>query len=120
MQTVISFATSLGIICPILSRISMAALLVKVTARISEELTPCLSMFTNLDITVLVLPVPAPARIRTGPYRCSTASRWAVLSRDKLNVFLFFRLHPTESLRAINARRKNVTKMNLKLSLFNL
>ena len=67
VHTVISLADSFETIPLILSRISLAALLVKVTARIEVEDTPCLNILTSLEITVLVLPVPAPARIKTGP-----------------------------------------------------
>ena len=57
-------------------RISSAALLVKVTARISRscarpEPTRCAMRW----VMTRVLPEPAPARISTGPSVCSTAAR---------------------------------------------
>ena len=61
---------------PTRSRISPAALFVKVTARIDSGLTPCLRMSHVMRLTTtLVLPLPAPATIARGPSVCSTASR---------------------------------------------
>ena len=56
-------------------RISSAALFVKVMARICDGITS--RTFTRYEILwtrTLVLPDPAPARIRTGPSVCRTAS----------------------------------------------
>ena len=56
-------------------RISSAALFVKVMARICDGITS--RTFTRYEILwtrTLVLPEPAPARIRTGPSVCRTAS----------------------------------------------
>ena len=59
------------------SRISLAALLVKVTARISEGSIRFSNMWAIRQVTVRVLPVPAPASSITGPSSAPTASRWA-------------------------------------------
>jgi hypothetical protein len=58
------------------SAISLAALLVKVTARIDSGATPFsrISQAMRLVIT-RVLPEPAPARISRGPSVASTAAR---------------------------------------------
>src|SRR6185503_8534228 len=56
--------------------ISPAALLVKVTARICSEGTPRSSTRWAMRCVITrVLPLPAPARISTGPSVASTASR---------------------------------------------
>src|SRR3990172_8659164 len=57
-----------------LSFISFAALLVKVTARTDPALTPVYIRYAVLIVMALVFPEPAPARIRSGPSVCSTAS----------------------------------------------
>ena len=50
------------------SRISPAALLVKVMARIFQGLTPFSSIrYAILWVSTRVFPEPAPARIRSGP-----------------------------------------------------
>src|SRR5512142_1364976 len=62
------------------SRISPAALLVKVTARTCQGMTPSSRTSRAIRWTMTrVLPLPAPARTRSGPSPCSTASRWASL-----------------------------------------
>ena len=61
--------------------ISRAALLVKVTARISfGRARPVFKRCTMRVVSALVLPVPAPASISTGPSSRSTASRCAGFS----------------------------------------
>ena len=56
--------------------ISRAALLVKVTARISfGRALPVESRCAMRAVSARVLPVPAPASISTGPSSVSTASR---------------------------------------------
>ena len=56
--------------------ISRAALLVKVTARISfARARPVARMWAMRVVSTRVLPVPAPASTSTGPSRVSTASR---------------------------------------------
>ncbi len=61
--------------------ISRAALLVKVTARISDGHARRVKMMcARRLVSARVLPVPAPARSSTGPSVVSTASRWAGLS----------------------------------------
>ena len=62
------------------SRISAAALLVKVIARISVGFTPCARIrCATRCVRTRVLPDPAPATTRSGPSTWSTASRWAGL-----------------------------------------
>ena len=85
VQTVISAAAFLLTMPPMRSRISLAALLVKVTARISAAGTFFSSMWAIRQVTVRVLPVPAPARIMTGPSSAATAWRWAGLRESKEN-----------------------------------
>ncbi len=61
--------------------ISRAALLVKVTARISlGRARPVCSRCAMRAVSALVLPVPAPASTSTGPSSASTAERWAGFS----------------------------------------
>ena len=57
-----------------LSFISLAALLVKVTARTDPALTPVCIRYAVLMVMTLVFPEPAPARMRRGPSICTTAS----------------------------------------------
>ena len=60
------------------SRISRAALLVKVTAKIWLGQARRLNrMWPSRVISTRVLPVPAPASTSTGPSSFSAASRWA-------------------------------------------
>ena len=49
------------------SRISPAALLVKVIARIFQGATPCSIRYATRCVSTRVLPEPAPAKIRSGP-----------------------------------------------------
>src|SRR5580698_10985978 len=61
--------------------ISRAALLVKVTAKISPgRARPVARMWAMRTVSTRVLPVPAPARTSTGPSSVSTASRCSGLS----------------------------------------
>ncbi len=85
VQTVISAAAFLVTMPPMRSRISLAALLVKVTARMSAGGIFFSSMWAMRQVTVRVLPVPAPARIMTGPSKAATAWRWAGLRESKEN-----------------------------------
>ena len=58
------------------SRISLAALFVKVTARTADGGTwLVVTMCATRCVMTRVLPLPAPARIRSGPSVCATASR---------------------------------------------
>ena len=58
------------------SRISRAALLVKVTASNSHGLArPVARIWASRVVSTRVLPVPAPASTSTGPSVVSTASR---------------------------------------------
>ena len=57
------------------SRISAAALLVKVTARIDREAVPRSMRRAMRWVTTRVLPEPAPASTSMGPISCSTAAR---------------------------------------------
>src|SRR6185436_9260026 len=63
------------------SRISPAALFVKVTARIENGSTPRASRWAMRAVITRVLPVPAPASTSSGPSVASTASRCAGLRR---------------------------------------
>ena len=57
-----------------LSLISLAALLVKVTAIILLKSNfRFFTIYTNLEVRTLVFPVPAPDRTKRGPFLCSTA-----------------------------------------------
>ncbi len=63
------------------SRISPAALLVKVSARIESGATPNSSTrLATRVVSTRVLPEPAPASTRSGPSKCSAASRCSGLS----------------------------------------
>src|SRR4051794_7369140 len=65
---------------PTRSRISAAALLVNVIARISPTRARCVwTRYAIRCVSTRVLPEPAPARISSGPSPCSTASRWGGL-----------------------------------------
>jgi hypothetical protein len=64
--------------------ISRAALLVKVTARISFGCArPVFSRCAKRAVSARVLPVPAPASTSTGPSSASTAARWSGLSASR-------------------------------------
>ena len=63
------------------SRISRAALLVKVTARTwLGKARRVIRIWAKRVVSTRVLPVPAPARTRSGPSTVSTASRCSGLS----------------------------------------
>ena len=69
-------STTWPTIAPTRSFISRAALLVKVTARISDgRARPRLRMCAMRVVSTRVLPVPAPASTSTGPSSVSTAAR---------------------------------------------
>ena len=69
-------STTWPIISPTRVFISRAALLVKVTARISEgRARAMLMMWAMRVVRTRVLPVPAPASTSTGPSSVSTAWR---------------------------------------------
>ena len=68
------------------SCISRAALLVKVTARIWSGATPFSIRCATREVMTRVLPVPAPARIRTGPSVVSTAWRWGGLREAREDI----------------------------------
>ncbi len=66
---------------PIRSFISPAALLVNVTAKIRSGGTPWRSIRLAIRVvSTRVFPDPAPASTSSGPWTCSTASRWGVFS----------------------------------------
>ena len=66
------------------SAISAAALLVNVTARIDSGIAPIFSIRCAMRyVMTRVLPLPAPARISTGPSVVSTASRCCGLSCER-------------------------------------
>src|SRR5271157_1414481 len=58
-------------------RISPAALFVKVMARTLSGAIPECSRWATRRVMTRVLPDPAPARTKRGPWTCVTASRWA-------------------------------------------
>ena len=69
---------------PIRSRISRAALLVKVTARICDgQARPEAKMWAMRVVRTRVLPVPAPARTSNGPSVCSTAARCSAFNPSR-------------------------------------
>ena len=74
-------AVSRPIMSPRRSRISLAALLVKVTARIASAGTPLASSRAIRAVITRVFPEPAPAKTSNGPSSCSTAARCCALSR---------------------------------------
>ena len=82
VHTVISSAAFRRTSDPTRSRISQAALLVNVTARMLPGSIPFPRRFAMRKVTVRVLPVPAPARIRRGPSVLSTASACAAFNPD--------------------------------------
>ena len=55
------------------SRISVAALLVKVMARMLYGATPYAKRFAMRQVSTFVLPEPAPAMMSSGPSVCATA-----------------------------------------------
>ena len=61
------------------SRISSAALLVNVIARIRDGCTPSWMRWAMRWVSTLVLPDPAPATTSSGPPRWTTASSWSGL-----------------------------------------
>ena len=56
-----------GTMVPTRSRISLAALFVNVTASTRSGGTPWASRYVMRVVMTRVLPLPAPARMRTGP-----------------------------------------------------
>src|SRR5690606_22541570 len=65
-------------------RISPAALLVKVRARIDSGATPYSSIrFAIREVRTRVFPEPAPASTRRGPSKCSAATRCSGFSRSR-------------------------------------
>ena len=67
-----------------LSRISAAALLVNVMARICPGCAPpSASRYAIRRVSTLVLPEPAPATINNGPPRCVTAAACCGLSPSR-------------------------------------
>src|ERR1035438_203698 len=79
------------------SCISRAALLVKVTARMLAGGTPLAIRWAMRNVLAPVLPVPAPARIRTGPFNVSTACRCWGLSEFRFNTRAEFNFRSTQS-----------------------
>jgi hypothetical protein len=69
-----AFAEAASIMDAILSRISAAALFVKVRPRIAEgEICLSLMRWAMRIVKTLVFPLPAPARIKTRPSVVETA-----------------------------------------------
>src|SRR5690554_3688029 len=69
----------------ILLRISLAALLVNVIAKISSAGIPLLIKLLTLAVNVIVLPVPAPATTKSGPSICSAASFCSLFKLFKMS-----------------------------------
>ncbi len=69
----------LGTRASIRSRISPAALLVKVRARILSLEIPVERRWATRRVITRVLPEPAPASTKSGPSTWLTASRWAAV-----------------------------------------
>jgi hypothetical protein len=68
-------------------RISLAALFVNVIARIWYGRTPWLNSQAIRRVMTRVLPLPAPAKIRSGPSKWVAAACWAgVRSANKSEV----------------------------------
>ncbi len=66
-------------------RISAAALLVKVTARIDQgEAFSTASSQAMRRVSTRVLPLPAPASTRKGPGGAVTAARWGSLRSSRI------------------------------------
>ncbi len=69
--------------------ISLAALSVKVTARILPAAwVPPATWWAIRRVMVVVFPDPAPARITTGPCTAATACAWASLRPSKIGAML--------------------------------
>ena len=67
-----------------LTRISRAALFVKVTARMRQGATRCSCTSHAIRwVITRVLPLPGPARISAAPAGCSTAARCSGLSPSR-------------------------------------
>src|SRR5438876_3167403 len=78
------------------SRISSAALLVNVTARIFSGRDAPLRIRYAMRWTITrVLPLPAPARTRAGPSPCSTASRCSGLRFSRISMAGVILAHQT-------------------------
>ena len=73
------------------SRIWVAALLVKVRVKVAAGSMPTSPIkYANRVVMVFVLPLPAPAKIKTGRPTSSTASCCAALSSSKIAFMLLF------------------------------
>ena len=77
VQTVSSLAVASPISFLRRSDISSAAFRVKVIATIFFGLMPDCIIFSILCVRTVVLPDPAPATTRQGPFMCSTALIWS-------------------------------------------
>src|ERR1035441_3503596 len=88
------------------SCISRAALLVNVTPRMCAGEIPRATMCAMRKVMTRVLPVPAPARMSTGPLTVSAAWRCCGLSVFKFNMGAKFSLPRSEGKRAAGNFRK--------------
>ena len=70
--------------CLTRARISSAALLVNVSARICRDETPCHNRWAIRRVMTRVFPCPAPREPAAGRRGCSTAWRWAGVSASEL------------------------------------
>ncbi len=66
-------------------RISAAALLVKVTARMFQGFTPSDNRWAMRQVITRVFPEPAPAKIRSGPSPWVTAWRWGGFRASRMS-----------------------------------
>src|SRR5579862_4350005 len=88
VDMVTRLASSLSTILARRSRISPAALLVKVSARMHPGSNPWAMRNATREVMTRVLPVPAPARMRSGPAMERTARSWASFrSKSRMRQF---------------------------------
>ena len=74
--------------CARRSRISRAALFVKVMPRICSGGIPIESIWAIRNVMTRVLPVPAPASTRTGPFTVPAASACSGFSCERKSLIL--------------------------------
>src|SRR5208337_718667 len=91
------------------SAISEAALLVKVMARIDSGITPICSIRKAMrNVMTRVFPLPAPARMSTGPSVVSTASRCCGFNSSKNDKREWLRNALIEFYRKVNTLRRRL------------
>src|SRR5258707_79224 len=99
-------------------RISPAALLVKVMARMLPGRTPCCKRWATRRVMTRVLPLPAPARISSGPSMCRAASqraaRWA--AKEAILKALGIRWQPSLSWTDMEVRSQRDGRAEVRLA----